>query len=248
MRIWTTGSWRSGFGPCSHLHRPTTALPPPTTRRTTPDTSRGRERRRAAPPSRGNSATRQPSRTACTAWATRSLQEDSHEARRCGTERASNWPAKSQDARVTEGCFARLAGLAAHACRHEQAADLFGAAEESREIVGCTGSRYEEERRAVDAAAVRDALGTLADAEARLSGRCHPTRLRPRRSHSRTSWLMSRPALAFKTAEGTSGLPIDCPLPEPKAAAYAALGSWWLSVQSSGSGVPGRKAAYERCA
>jgi predicted ATPase len=76
--------------------------------------------------------------------------------------------------RLATDCLVGLAGLAVEAGLHEVAARLFGAVETLRETVGLPGSRYELERQAEDMAAVREALGTEADAEARTAGRALP--------------------------------------------------------------------------
>jgi hypothetical protein len=68
-------------------------------------------------------------------------------------------------------CLAGLAGLAAETGRNQEASRLFGMVELLRETVGLPSSRYEEEQQAQDMTAVRDALGTKVDAEARAAGR-----------------------------------------------------------------------------
>jgi len=81
---------------------------------------------------------------------------------------------ETEDTKLATDCLAGLAGLAVEAGRHEVAARLFGAVETLRETVGLPRSRYELERQNKDMAAVREALGTEADAEARTAGRALP--------------------------------------------------------------------------
>jgi predicted ATPase/class 3 adenylate cyclase len=75
------------------------------------------------------------------------------------------------DCTTITACLAGLAGLAADAGRNQEASRLFGMVELLRETVGIPPARYEEEQQAKDMTAVRDALGTKGDAEARAAGR-----------------------------------------------------------------------------
>jgi len=78
------------------------------------------------------------------------------------------------DSARTTSCLVGLAGLATDTGRHQAASRLFGAVDAVRETVGIRPSRFEQERQTQDIAAVRQALGSEADAEARAAGRALP--------------------------------------------------------------------------